>query len=66
MVTVQYVHSFTEKIQRLFTKQRVATVVKPQTTLRQVLVHPRDKVETQKGWSDVQNFMQPMRKGIYR
>ena len=36
VVTVPYVHSFTEKIQRIFAKHRVATVVKPQTTLRQV------------------------------
>ena len=41
VVTVPYVHSFTEKIQRIFTKHRVATVFKPQTTLRQVLVHPK-------------------------
>ena len=47
-MTVPYVHSFTEKIQRIFTKHGVATVVKPQTTLRQVLVHPKDKVEKQK------------------
>ena len=32
----------------MFTKHSVATVVKPQTTLRQVLVHPKDKVEKQK------------------
>ena len=31
-----YVHSFMEKIQCVFTKHRVATVIKPQTTLRQV------------------------------
>ena len=48
VVTVPYVHSFTEKIQRIFTKHSVATVVKPQTTLRQVLVHPKDKVDKQK------------------
>ena len=48
VVTVPYVHSFTEKIQRIFTKHKVATVVKPLTTLRQVLVHPKDKVEKQK------------------
>ena len=47
-MTVPYVHSFTEKIQRTFTKHRVATVVKPQTTLRQVLVHLMDKVDQQK------------------
>ena len=48
VVTVPYVHSFTEKIQRIFTKHRVATVIKPQTTLRQVLVNPKDKVEKHK------------------
>ena len=32
----------------IFIEHRVATVVKPQTTLRQVLVHPEDKVEKQK------------------
>ena len=42
VVTVPCVHSFTEKIQRIFTKHRVPTVVKPQTTLRQVLVHPKE------------------------
>ena len=48
VVTVPYVHSFTEKIRRIFTKHRVATVIKPQTTLRQVLVHPKDKNEKHK------------------
>ena len=48
VVTVPYVHSFMEKIQRIFTKHRVATVVQPQSTLTQVLVHPKDKVEKQK------------------
>ena len=48
VVTVPHVHSFTENIQRIFTKHRVATVVKPQTTLRQVLVHPKDKVDKRK------------------
>ena len=46
VVTVPYVHS--EKRQRIFTKHRVATVVKPQTTLRQVLVHSKDNVDEQK------------------
>ena len=47
-MTVPYVHSFTENIQRIFTKHWVATVVKPLTTLRQALVHPKDEVEKQK------------------
>ena len=61
VVTVPYVNSFTEKIQRIFTKHRIATVVKPQNTLRQVLAHRKDKVDKQKkGSSGVQNSMQPM------
>ena len=47
-MTVLYVHSFTEKIQRIFTKHRVATVIGTQTTLRHVLVHTKDKVERHK------------------
>ena len=47
-MTVPNVHSFTEKIQCIFIKHRVATLVKSQTTLRQVLVHPKDKVDKQK------------------
>ena len=45
MVVVPYVHSFTEKIQRIFAQHKMATVVKPQTTLRRVLVHPKDKID---------------------
>ncbi|CAH3122794.1 unnamed protein product, partial [Porites lobata] len=48
VVTVPCVHSFTKEIKRIFTNHRVATMVNPQTTLRQVLVHPKDKVEKQK------------------
>ena len=42
LTTVATLCFLLEKIQRIFTKHRVATVVKPQTTLRQVLVHPKD------------------------
>ena len=42
VVAVPHVHSFKEKIQRICTKHRVATVVNPQSTLRQVLVHPKE------------------------
>ena len=55
VVTVPYVHSFTDKIQDILTKHRVVTEVKPQTTLRQVLAHRKDKVNKQKkkSWSGV-------------
>ena len=48
MAIVPYVHSFTEKMQRIFTNHRVATVIKLQTTPRQVSIHPKDKVEKHK------------------
>ena len=48
MVIVPYVHFLTEKIQRIFAKHGVATAVQPHTTLRRVLVHPKDKIYKRK------------------
>ena len=59
MVAVPYVHSFTGKKKKKknnnnnnnvysLNRDRVARVVKPQTTFRQVLVHLKDKVDKQK------------------
>ena len=67
VVTVPYVHSFTEKIQRMFTKHRVATVVSTLNHPQTGFSSPEGQSwESKKGWSGVQNSMQPMRKGIYR
>ena len=44
VVTVPYVHSFTEKIQRMFTKHRVATVVS-------TLNHPQTGFSSPEGQS---------------
>ena len=70
MVAVPYVHSFTGKKEKKnnnnnnvysLNRDRVARVVKPQTTFRQVIVHLKDKVDKQKkkGWSSVQNSKKP-------
>ena len=57
MVAVPYVHSFTGKKEKKknnnnnvysLNRDRVARVVKPQTTFRQVIVHLKDKVDKQK------------------
>ena len=48
MVVIPYVNGLTERLQRIFKKHQVNTAVKPHRTLRQILVHPKDKRESTK------------------
>ena len=43
-IIVPYVARFSEKLQRIFSKRDISVHFKPSNTLRQRLVHPRDKV----------------------
>ena len=45
MVVIPYVKGTTEALERIFRKHNVATAVKPKTTPRNLLVHPKDKLE---------------------
>ena len=47
-VTIPYIRGLSEKIMTIFRKHRVSTTFRPQTTLRKLLVHPKDKVDAWK------------------
>lgn len=48
IVTLPYIRGITEPLQRAMRKYNINTVVKPYTKLRQLLVHPKDKIEQDK------------------
>ncbi len=43
MVVLPYVKGVSERVQRIFKKHQVQTAMKPHRTLKQILVHPKDK-----------------------
>ena len=43
LVIIPFVEGFTDKATRIFRKHGISTAVKPHTTLRKMLVHPKDK-----------------------
>ena len=45
VVTLPYVRGVTERIQRVMKKHNISTPIKPYVKLRQLLVHPKDKIE---------------------
>ena len=42
-VTIPYVQGLSESLQNIFKKHNVSAAVKPHTTLKRLLVHPKDK-----------------------
>ena len=44
MVTIPYVTGLSEAFSRILKTYRICTAVRPHTTLRNLLVHPRDRI----------------------
>ena len=47
MVVFPYLKGVTEQLKRVFGKHKIATSIKPHQTLRNILVHPKDKINTE-------------------
>ena len=45
LVTVPYIPGLTEKLQRKYHSHQISTAVRPHTSLRKMLVHPKDKID---------------------
>ncbi|XP_072046224.1 uncharacterized protein [Amphiura filiformis] len=43
MVVIPYVEGLAEKLQRIFQKHKISTAMRPTNTLKNILVHPKDK-----------------------
>ncbi|XP_072039550.1 uncharacterized protein [Amphiura filiformis] len=48
MVVIPYVQGVSERLQRVFKKHNIQTAMRPHNTLKQNLVHPKDKIEATK------------------
>ena len=45
MVVIPYIEGVSEKLQRIFWKHKISTAVRPHNTIKNLLVHPKDKRE---------------------
>ena len=45
LVTVPYIQGLTEKLQCIYPSHQISTAVRPHTSLRKMLVHPKDKID---------------------
>ena len=45
MVVLLYVSGVSEKLDQIFKKRGIVTAMKPQSTLKILLVHPKDKID---------------------
>ena len=43
MVVIPYIKGLSESISRIFKKHNISTAMRPHKTLRNILVHPKDK-----------------------
>ena len=49
IIVITYVKGLSKRIAWVMKKRRISTAMRPHTTLRNLLVHPKDKAEPQEG-----------------
>ena len=49
MVVIPYISGVSEKVARILKKRRVSSAMRPHTTLKGLLVHPKDKTDPKEG-----------------
>ena len=49
MVVLLYVHGVSEELARIYKKRQITSAMKPHSTLRTLLVHPKDKTDPKEG-----------------
>ena len=49
MVVLPYISGVSEKLARIFKKRAIASAMKPHVTLKNLLVHPKDKTDPKEG-----------------
>ena len=56
MVVIPYVKGLTEAVSRVFKKHRVSTAMPPFQTIKNIIVHPKDKQSTSEKAEIIYNF----------
>ena len=57
LAVIQYVEGLSETAEKIFRKYGINTAIKPDRTLRQLLVHPKDQRTVEQTGECVQNSM---------
>ena len=60
MVVLPYVRGVSEELARIYKKRQIASAMKPHSTLRTLLVHPKDKTDPKEGAYTIEDVQRSM------
>ena len=55
VISLPYIQGVNEKLARIYRKYDITLVSKPDTTIRDLLVNPKDRTDKENLWIDIQN-----------